>query len=202
MSALPEERVSLEDYFKLDETSDSKHEYYQGVVYALTGASKNHNLITLDVGSSLLTQLAGKPCQPYPSDFRLKIEAVNLYTYPDLSVICGDTQLVDGRRDTFVNPTVLIKVLSESMGTYDRGNKAEFYRTIPSLQEYLLLAQDRPHVERYRRQGRDWLLTEYSTLEDVVTLDSINCILPLAVIYRRVSFEDSPGARTADPRES
>lgn len=201
MSALPEQYLSLEEYFKLDETSDNKHEYYQGAVFAMTGASKNHNLITLDVGSSLLTQLTGKPCQPYPSDFRLKIEAFELYTYPDLSVICGDTQLADGRRDTFVNPTVLIEVLSESTETYDRGKKAEFYRTIPTLQEYLFIAQDRPHVERYRRQERGWLFTEYWSLDEEVSLDFIGCTLSLAAIYRRVHFDES-GTPTASPPES
>ncbi|MHB9026586.1 MAG: Uma2 family endonuclease [Armatimonadota bacterium] len=189
MSALPEQYMSLEDYFKLDEAGDSKHEYYQGAIFDLVGASENHNLIAVAVVSYLNAQLRGKPCRPYPSDFRLKIEAASLYTYPDLSVICGDTQLADGRRDTFLNPTVLIEVLSDSTEAYDRGKKSEFYRTIPSLQEYLFIAQDRPHVERYRRQGPNWLLTEYSAVEDEVALDSIGCTLSLAAIYERVQFD-------------
>ncbi|MHB0937449.1 MAG: Uma2 family endonuclease [Armatimonadota bacterium] len=190
MNALPEEYMSLEDYFKLDETSGNKHEYYQGAVYAMTGASENHNLIAMAVGRSLDSQLDGKSCRPYPSDFRLKIEAMKLYTYPDLSVICGETQFADGRNDTFVNPTVLIEVLSDSTEAYDRGKKAEFYRTIPSLQEYVLIAQDRSHVERYQRQGRQWLLTEYSALEEEVRFESIGCTLSLATIYKRVQFEN------------
>lgn len=189
MNALPDEYMSLEDYFELDETSGNKHEYYQGAVYAMTGASENHNLIAGAVYRNLGNQLDGKSCRPYFSDFRLKIEAVNLYTYPDLSVICGETQLADGRKDTFINPTVLIEVLSDSTEAYDRSKKAEFYRTIPSLQEYLWIAQDRPHVERYQRQGRQWLLTEYSAMEDEVRLESIGCILPLVAIYKRVPFE-------------
>jgi len=189
MSALPDQYFSLENYFTLDETSGIKHEYYQGAVFAMTGASEHHNLIALAVARSLDTQLDDKPCRPYPGDFRLKIEAVNMYTYPDLSVICGETQLADGRQDTFVNPTLLIEVLSDSTEAYDRGKKAESYRSIPSLQEYLLIAQDRPHVERYRRQGHDWLLTEYSEVDEVVALDSIGCTLSLAAIYKRVRFD-------------
>jgi len=190
MSALPEQHISLEDYFKLDETSDNKHEYYQGELYAMTGASMNHNLIVGAAYRSLANQLEGKACWPYFSDFRLKIEAVNLYTYPDISVICGEPQLADGRNDTFVNPTVLIEVLSDSTEAYDRGKKAGFYRTIPSLREYLLIAQDRHHVERYRPHGQDWLLTAYSALDDEVALESIGCALSLAAIYERVRFNE------------
>ncbi len=189
MSAQPEQYISLEEYFKQEETSDEKHEYYQGVLYAMSGATENHCLIAMAVGSNLYNQLDDKPCRPYLSDFRLKIEAVNLYTYPDLSVICGETQFADGRQDIFTNPTVVIEVLSESTEAYDRGKKFEFYRTIPSLQEYLLIAQDRPHVERYRRQGQDWVFTEYSALADEVVLDSIGCTLSLAAIYKRVRFD-------------
>lgn len=191
MSALPEQNVSLEDYFKLDETSDARHEYYQGTVRVMTGGTENHSLIIMALIRNLGNQLDDTHCQPYPGQFRLKIEVVNVYTYPDLSVICGDTQLADGRNDTFINPTVLIEVLSDSTEAYDRSKKAEFYRTIPSLQEYLWIAQDRPHVERYQRQGRQWLLTEYSVLEDEVRLESIGCILSLTAIYKRVQFENA-----------
>lgn len=188
MCALPKHYLSLEEYFKLDETNDIKHEYYQGTVFAMTGASVDHNRIAMAVGGELYLQLKDKPCQPYPSDFRLKIETANIYTYPDLSIICGEIQLADGRQDTFSNPTVLIEVLSDITETYDRGKKTELYRTIPSLNEYLLIAQDRPHIERYRRQNADWLLTEYADLKAEVTLESIGCTLALAVIYRQVRF--------------
>lgn len=194
MNALPEQYLSLDEYFKLEEASEIKHEYFQGAAFAMTGASENHNLIFGEVYRNLGNQLDGKPCRPYPADFRLKIEAVNLYTYPDLSVLCGETQLADGRRDTFLNPTVLIEVLSDSTEVYDRGKKFEFYRTIPSLQEYLLIAQDRPHVERYRRHGHDWLFTEYSSLDDEVALESIECTLSIASLYKRVRFEEGEEA--------
>lgn len=189
MSALPEGHISLEEYFKLEETSDIKYEYYQGKVFAMAGASENHNLIFTAIYLSLGNLLDGKSCRPYSSDFRLKVEAVNVYTYPDISVICGETRLADGRQDVFTNPTVLIEILSESTEAYDRGKKSEFYRRIPSLREYLLIAQDKTHVERYRRQDHDWLLTEFWALDELVALDSIECSLSLEAIYHRVHFD-------------
>ena len=189
MSALPEQYISLEDYFQREESSEIKHEYFQGEIFAMTGASETHNLITLEIVRNLGNQLEGKPCRPYPSDFRLKIEAANMYTYPDLSVICGDTQFADGRQDTFVNPTILIEVLSESTEAYVRGKKTESYRTIASLQEYLLIAQDRPHIEHYRRQGRQWLFSEFSAVDQEVVLDSIGCTLSLAAVYKQIRFD-------------
>ena len=119
----------------------------------------------------------------------MKIESANVYTYPDLSVICGETRYAAGRRDMFLNPTLLIEVLSESTEAYDRGKKSEWHRTIPTLQEYLLIAQDRPHVEHYRRHGHFWLLREYIALDEKVVLDSIGCTLTLAAIYQQVRFE-------------
>jgi Uma2 family endonuclease len=189
MSAVPEQYISLEEYFRLEETSEIKHEYYQGAVFAMTGASMAHNQIVAAVGGSLDHQLSNKSCQHFLSDFRLEIEAVGLYTYPDVSVVCGDVELANGRLDTFLNPIVLIEVLSESTEAYDRIEKAEFYRTIPSLREYLFIAQDRTHVERYQRQAYGWLFTEYSSLDEEVALDSIGGILSLAAIYKRVRFE-------------
>lgn len=189
MDRVPEQYLSLEEYFKFEETSDIKHEYFQGAIFAMTGASKKHNMLTVAIVSNLYSQLNGKPCQPYAIDFRLKIEAVTMYTYPDLSVICGEPQSADGRQDTFTNPTIIMEVLSESTEAYDRGKKFAFYRTIPSLREYLLIAQDKPHVERYRQTNHGWLFTEYSALDEEVVLDSIGCTLSLADIYKRVSFD-------------
>ena len=189
MNALPEQYLSLEEYLKLEETSECKHEYHDGMAFAMSGASENHNLIAMAVGLNLGIQLKGKSCRPYPGDFRLKIEAANVYTYPDLSVICGETGYADGRRDMFVNPTLLIEVLSDSTEAYDRGRKTELYRTIPSLREYLLISQYRPHVEHYSRQGHFWLLREYTALDEKIALDSIGCTLPLAEIYTQVRFD-------------
>jgi len=190
--------MSLDEYFTFEEASDNKHEFVNGMVYDLgsmpsnctMATPENHILITGELYRQLGNHLEDTACCPFPSGFRLKIESCNLYIYPDVSVICGETRFADKRRDTFINPTVLVEVLSDSTEMYDRVKKAEFYRTISSLQEYLLIAQDRPHVERYRRQEHGWLFTEYSTLEDEVVLDSIGCTLTLGAIYRRVRFDD------------
>jgi len=189
MNAVPEQYISLDEYFKLEETGEIKHEYYRGAIFAVTGASMAHNQIVAAAGGSLDRQLDNKSCQPFFGDFRLKIAAAEVYTYPDISVVCGDVKLDDGRSDTFLNPTVLIEVLSESTEAYDRIEKAEFYRTIPSLREYIFIAQDRPHIERYLRQAHGWLFTEYSSPDEEVVLDSIGCILTLAEVYKRVRFE-------------
>jgi len=189
MTALPDRYLSLEDYLELEEVSGIKHEYYQGVAFALAGASENHDLIVIEVMRNLGNQLAGKSCRPHSSDFRLMVEAVGLLTYPDVSVICGETRFADSPLNTYVNPTVLVEVLSRSTAGYDRGKKTEFYRTIPSLREYLLIEQDRPSVEHWRRQDDEWQSAEFSSLDDRVELASIDCTLPLAAIYERVRFE-------------
>jgi Uma2 family endonuclease len=119
---------------------------------------------------------------------RVKVQPSGLYTYPDVAVVCGSPQLEDEHFDTLLNPTVLIEVLSPSTARYDRGFKAEHYRRLDSLREHLLIAQDEPHVQRYRRQGeRDWLLTEFRGLDEVVELSSIDCTLALKDVYDRVS---------------
>jgi len=190
MNAVPEEYLSLEDYYRLEETSEVKHEYYHGVAYALTGASAAHNLILANVIGVLHAQLRGKPCRVVPSDLRLKVEATGLYTFPDAQVICGPFDFADGRNDTITNPTVLIEVLSPSTEEYDRGKKLLHYHTIASLQEVLLLAQDRIHVEHYSRQEADlWQLRYDTGLAQTITLKSIDCLLPLAAIYEEITFQ-------------
>jgi len=194
MNAVPDEYLSLEDYYHLEETSEVKHEYYQGAAYALTGASATHNLILANLLSALRVRLRGKQCRVVPSDLRLKIEATSLYTFPDAQVICGPFDFADGRNDTITNPTVLIEVLSPSTEDYDRGKKFLHYRTIASLQEVLLVAQDRIHVEQYSRQEADqWLLRYYTELAQTITLKSIDCLLPLADIYEEITFQTTEG---------
>jgi len=191
MSAVPEHVLSLDEYFLLEEAGEIKHEYYQGDVYAMTGGSIVHNVIVANVVSRLHQQLRGKSCTVYPSDLRLKIEATGLYTYPDVLVICGAPHTADRRNDTATNPTVLIEVLSPSTESYDRGKKFQHYRSIDSLQEYLLIAQDGVHVEQYiRQEGGEWLLREFTRIDGVVHLASIECTLALAEVYEKVAFDE------------
>ena len=195
MSAQAETYLTLEDYFQLEEQTSIKYEYYRGRVYAMTGASIQHNLIVSNVLAQLYAQLQTSSCRVFPSDLRVKVEQSGLYTYPDISVVCGSPELTTDRPDTITNPQVLCEVLSPSTEHYDRGGKFEHYRTITSLQEYLVVAQRRPHVELYVRQSEGrWLLLDFHGLDQSITLHSLECTLKLADIYAYCTFADQPPA--------
>ena len=139
--------------------------------------------------AELRQRLRGRDCEVYPGDMRVKVSPSGLYTYPDVAVVCGEPQFEDAELDTLLNPKVLIEVLSPSTADYDRGGKFAQYRRLPSLQEYVLISQDRPLVEHYVRQPpNQWMLTENESLQDTVDLPSIDCELPLAEIYFKVRF--------------
>lgn len=189
--ALPEKFVTPEEYLAFERASEIKHEYLGGEVYAMTGASRNHNKIVANTLASLHGQLRKSPCEIYPSDMRVKTRSPVLYTYPDITIVCDEPQFEDTILDTLLNPTVIIEVLSPSTEAYDRGNKFRHYRTIPSLQEYVLIAQDSRRIERYLRQpNNEWLLSEAAGPDATLTLPSIQCELALADVYEKVTFED------------
>ena len=191
MSALPQHQWTAAEYLTFERESTVKHEFIDGQVVAMSGASRNHNLIAGNVTGLMFNQLAERPCEHYPSDMRVHVPATGLYTYPDVSVMCGEAELQDDEFDTLLNPTVIIEVLSRSTERYDRGTKFRDYRSIPSLQQYVLISQDRPHIEYYTRQDDGgWLLHDASGLDAVVELSSIGCKLRLKDVYRKVSFED------------
>jgi Uma2 family endonuclease len=190
MSALPEHVWTVEEYLAFERGDPQRHEYLGGKIYAMAGASANHNLIAGNTYASLHAQLRKRSCTVYPSDMRLKVSRTGLYTYPDISVVCGEAQFEDDQRDTLLNPTVIIEVLSPSTESYDRGRKFQHYRTLASLQEYLLIAQDSYRVEHYTRQANDqWLLTDVSGADASLTLHAIQCTLLVADLYEKVSFE-------------
>jgi Uma2 family endonuclease len=156
----------------------------------MTGASRKHNLITTNISSSLHTQLKGRPCEVYAVDMRVKVRATGLYTYPDVAVACGEPEFEDDFVDTLLNPTLLIEVLSPSTERYDRIAKSSYYRTMESLAEHLLVAQDEIRVEQYVKQPNgEWLLFEFFTLDSTVQLPSIDCSLQLSEVYDRISFD-------------
>jgi Uma2 family endonuclease len=191
MSIAPDRYISLDDYFLLEETGEIKHEYYQGAAYAMTSGSIAHNIIVANTISQIHAQLHAKSCTVFAINLRLKVEATGLYTYPDLTVICGPVRSADGRNDTITNPSVLIEVLSPSTEGYDRGRKFQHYRTIGTLRDYLLIAQDGMHIEQYSRQEEyQWLLQEYSPIDNIVHLASIDCSLALTAIYEEVRFTE------------
>lgn len=189
MSAEPISRYTPEEYLSLERTSETKHEYFAGEIYAMAGASLAHNVICGNLMYLLKGALRDSPCDAVQGDMRVQVMATGLYTYPDLAVLCGDPEFSDGQADTLLNPRLLIEVLSPSTESYDRGKKFEHYRQLDSLQEYLLVSQEKAHIDRFvkRSDGR-WLLDDAEGLEGVLTLESVAAALPLAEVYRRVEF--------------
>lgn len=152
MVADPKSFVTIQDYLDLERRSETKHEYVDGTIGAIAGASANHGLIMLGTGGVLRQQLRGRGCYVYPSDLRVRIGALNIYTYPDITVTCGAPQFGDERPDTLLNPTLIVEILSPSTEMADRTTKFARYRRLPSFREYVLIAQDRPLIEHYVRQ--------------------------------------------------
>ncbi|GAB4512088.1 MAG: Uma2 family endonuclease [Anaerolineae bacterium] len=190
--ALPEQFIPEAAYLALERDSSTKHEYGQGQVFAMTGASASleHNLIVGNTVTTLNNQLAESPCIVSPSDMRVKIPAARAYRYPDVSVVCAPPEMEDG---SLLNPVVLIEVPSPSTALVDRNQKLREYRQIDKLQEYVLISPDEPRIERFLRQPEDnWLYTEVVSLENKLELPSIACHLALADVYRKVAFGVNP----------
>lgn len=189
MSSQPKTQYTPEEYLAIDRQSEHKNEYFDGEIFAMTGASRKRNLISVNVATILNNQLAERDCEVYASDMRVKVNPTGLYTYPDVVVVCGEPQFEDKEIDTLLNPNVIIEVLSKSTEGYDRGSKFEHYRSIESLSEIVLIEQHKHHVEHYRRQGNSqWILTETNSQQDKIVLDSLNCDLPLSQIYMKVQM--------------
>jgi Uma2 family endonuclease len=189
MSALRKERWTVQEYLAFERASEEKHEYFDGEIFLMAGAKRNHNLVMANTLSSLHTQLRQSPCQVYPSDMRVRMTATK-YVYPDISIVCEPPQFEDSELDILLNPLVVIEVLSPSTEKFDRGAKAQAYRALPSLMAYLLIAQDKPHIELYtRRDDGNWLLSEAAGLDAAIALPLISCALALAEVYEKVHFD-------------
>lgn len=193
MSRPAEQFITPADYLALERKAETKSEYLNGHIYAMSGASRNHNRITINLAAMLHSRLKGKPCEPFSGDMRVKISPTGLYTYPDVVVACGESRFDDQQFDTLLNPTVIIEVLSDSTAAYDRGDKFAHYRTLESLTDYLLVAQDKPRIEHFSRQPNgQWLYSAADDADAQVEIATISCVLPLAEVYERVVFSD-PG---------
>ena len=188
MSAAPKPYITPEQYLALERQAETKSEYFAGEIFAMAGASREHSLISSNVLGDLWSQLREGPCTVYNSDMKVRSTQEH-YAYPDVTVVGGEAQFAGEEREVLLNPTLIVEVLSPSTEAWDRGGKFEQYRQRESLQEYVLIAQDRPHVERYARQADgQWLLTEVNGLEAVLALPSIGGELALAEVYRKVTF--------------
>jgi Uma2 family endonuclease len=192
MPSQPQRKITEAEYLAIERRSEVKHELVDGTMVTMAGASPTHVLIVTNLVVALGNQLKDRECTVYASDLRVKIQKSGRFTYPDVSVVCGRIELGTEQQDVLLNPRVLIEVLSESTKDYDRGEKFEQYRSIPSFTEYLLVTQDRHHVEHHVRQrdGR-WLLEETDSVADSLVLESIECRLALAEIYAKVRFPEA-----------
>ena len=181
--------ISPEEYLKLERGSETKHEYFNGEIFAMSGASINHNMITVNLIRILSTELMGTSFMTFGSDMRVYIAENGLYTYPDVSVFSGEVKLLDDEEDTALYPKVIFEVLSKSTNDYDRGGKFKLYRDIPSLKDYILVAQDVVNVEHFRKQSDGkWLLEEFKSLNAKIELTSIGCVLKLIDLYRGIKL--------------
>ena len=190
MSSLPIPRYTAEQYLEIDRRSERKSEYYDGRIYEMTGATYSHNVVASNTLVGLQTRLRGGPCRAVGSDLRVYIRASGLFTYPDVVVTCGPPEFHDGRRDTLLNPSLLVEVLSPSTEAYDRGEKFAHYRRVESLCDYLLISQDQARVEHFARDGERWVLTALDGLGQTLALPTIGVELLLVELYEGV---DLPG---------
>lgn len=187
--------IPPELYLALERNADHRSEYVNGHIFAMAGAVRRHNQITFNIAVSLGTQLKGRKCIAYASDMRIKISQTSLYTYPDIVATCHEPMFEDTELDTLINPSMIVEVLSDSTEAYDRGAKFAHYRRLPSLQEYLLIAQNHVSVEQFIRTDDRWTLIESNNREFEIQLDSINCTLSLSDIYDKVEFTDNEMTR-------
>jgi Uma2 family endonuclease len=197
MSTQPTTCLTPAEYLAIERKSEYKSEYIDGVIVAMTGASRKHNLISFNLAGEINRQLKGRPCEGYAGDMRVRVPSTRLYTYPDVVVVCGEPQFEDDQVDTLLNPTFIVEVLSKSTEIYDRGTKFSFYRTIETLDEYLLVAQNEYRVEHYVRQAEGrWLLSDYRSLEETIELTSIECEIALSEMYDKVALPSETRDRT------
>ena len=166
------------EYLAMEQAADYKSEYYGGEIFAMSGGTADHSIIGGNFIIALGRRLEAKPCRVFTSDMRLLVKSGGLYTYPDAMVVCGKIQFVERRKDTLTNPLLIVEVLSESTRDYDRGAKFNFYKQIPSLQEYVLVESENARVEVYRRVGELWTMDMTEGLDGVIQLQSVECEIP------------------------
>ena len=190
MTALPKQQHTLEEYLELDAKSEARLEYWDGEVFDMSGVSEQHNEIEVNLIAHLSPQLRSKGCRLFAANVRIKVPSMPPYRYGDTSALCGQAKFEKiGGVDVLTNPQLIIEVLSDSTEAYDRGHKFLHYKSIPSFTEYLLIAQQRPHVSQFIKEADNrWVQHEFKDLNDVIKLASLDCELALSDIYDNVSF--------------
>ncbi len=184
--------LTPEQYEEIEERSEVRHEYYRGEMFAMAGATEEHNLIAGNLFSELKSRLAGRGCKVYMSDMKVRVEATGLEAYPDVVALRGPARFTKAKKTTLLNPSVLVEVLSPSSRDFDRTTKWDHYKTIESLQHYVIISQDRVRVECFTREGDKWVAASWTSLSDVLPLESIGCEVPLASLYADVEVPEAP----------
>ena len=186
--ALPQEYLPAltgEQYLEIERFSEIRHEYLDGLVYAMAGESRDHSRICFNLAGIIQPQLKDKPCEGFSPNMKVKTGIGGLYAYPDLMIVCGEAIFHDEHGDVLLNPTVIFEVLSPSTEKYDRGEKFRRYQQIESLQDYVMVSQDKARIENHHRQSDGtWTSTEVNGLNGLLVLSSIDCRIPLVEVYR------------------
>ncbi|MCC6363505.1 MAG: Uma2 family endonuclease [Bryobacterales bacterium] len=189
MASSPVHKLTEEEYLAVERAAEIRSEFYEGEMFAMSGGTHVHSRLQVRMISELEARLTGGRCTVYSSDLRIKISETGLYTYPDVSVVCGRPLFADDRKDSLLNPSLIVEVLSPSTESYDRGRKFEHYRPVETLRDYILVSQDRVLVEHYARQeAAAWLLRTYSQLEEELHIDSVSVAVPLSAIYHGIEL--------------
>lgn len=189
--AYGKQKFTIEEYLAMEEAAAEKHEYYRGEIFAMSGAKLPHSTISGNLFAELAVKLKGKECRPYGSDQRIHIESNTLFTYPDISIICGEPVTLNNDDWNVLNPAVIIEILSASTKNYDRGEKFMLYRDIPTLREYMLVDPESIHIEIFRLNAvHRWELEEYKSTEDQLHIKAINETIAVADIYPGVRMEE------------
>ncbi len=191
MSALPAARPwEADDYLAWEHKQPAKHELIDSCAVAMTGASRAHNIIAVNIAALLCFQLREKPCEVYVADMRVQVKPESSYTYPDVVVVCGEPKFRDDvKSDTLENPTLIFEILSPSTAVMDRNRKFEQYLQLESLEAYFLVAQDGPRIESYTRQPDGWLYQNRAGLKAALMVDAVDGALPFKDIYNKVQFQ-------------
>ncbi len=188
-AAVQKSYCTIEDYLAIEEESDYKSEYYNGEIIAMSGGSRNHSVICFNLNRRIGEAIDDKDCTGFDSNMKLRISKEDLFVYPDVMVVCGNIEFYENRTDILINPVLIVEVLSPSTLSFDRGEKSEYYRTLPSLKEYLLISQDKPTVEAYYKQDeKKWLYSVAEGLEESIYLQSIDCKIALKDIYHKTEI--------------
>lgn len=184
-------RYTIQEYLEMEATATEKHEYYQGEIFAMSGAKRQHNIISMNLSQELANKLENKSCRPFNSDMRVHIAANTLFTYPDFSIVCGKEEYLDDDDWNLLNPSVIIEILSPSTKSYDRGDKFKLYRAIPSLKEYIMIDSRRMSIEAFSINASGlWELREYHKENKDLVIKAAGISIPLRRIYKDIDASE------------